>query len=152
MASADAGKAAAAREGTTNSERDATNSAKEVLGLFERWVAAVGHRDLAGILRDHAPEVLMFDLPPPLLSRGIDAYERTWEAFFAWSHDPVMFDVLEVDATAGTDVAFVTAVVRCAGTDSDTAVELEFRLTMGLRKIEGRWTVVHEHHSIPASA
>ena len=29
-------------------------------------------------------------------------------------------------------------------------LELEFRLTMGLRKIGGQWTVMHEHHSIPA--
>jgi ketosteroid isomerase-like protein len=28
--------------------------------------------------------------------------------------------------------------------------ELEFRLTMGLKKIDGRWRVMHEHHSLPA--
>ncbi len=28
---------------------------------------------------------------------------------------------------------------------------LEFRLTMGLRKIGGKWRVVHEHHSLPAT-
>jgi ketosteroid isomerase-like protein len=27
---------------------------------------------------------------------------------------------------------------------------LEFRLTMGLRKINGPWRIMHEHHSIPA--
>jgi hypothetical protein len=27
---------------------------------------------------------------------------------------------------------------------------LEFRLTMGLRKIDGRWRIMHEHHSLPA--
>jgi hypothetical protein len=26
----------------------------------------------------------------------------------------------------------------------------ESRLTMGLRKIDGCWRVVHEHHSLPA--
>jgi hypothetical protein len=28
--------------------------------------------------------------------------------------------------------------------------ELDFRLTMGLKKIAGEWVVVHEHHSVPA--
>jgi ketosteroid isomerase-like protein len=28
---------------------------------------------------------------------------------------------------------------------------LEFRLTIGLRKIDGRWRVMHEHHSLPAT-
>jgi ketosteroid isomerase-like protein len=27
---------------------------------------------------------------------------------------------------------------------------LYFRLTIGLRKIDGRWTITHEHHSVPA--
>jgi ketosteroid isomerase-like protein len=28
---------------------------------------------------------------------------------------------------------------------------LEFRLTVGLRKIAGEWPVKHEHHSLPAT-
>jgi ketosteroid isomerase-like protein len=27
---------------------------------------------------------------------------------------------------------------------------LDFRLTVGLKKIDGRWVIVHEHHSIPS--
>jgi ketosteroid isomerase-like protein len=27
---------------------------------------------------------------------------------------------------------------------------LDFRLTMGLRKIDARWRIMHEHHSLPA--
>jgi SnoaL-like domain len=29
--------------------------------------------------------------------------------------------------------------------------ELEFRLTIALKKIDGQWTIMHEHHSVPAS-
>jgi ketosteroid isomerase-like protein len=37
--------------------------------------------------------------------------------------------------TAGDDVAFVTALMRCAGTEvSGQDIELDFRLTIGLRK------------------
>jgi ketosteroid isomerase-like protein len=28
---------------------------------------------------------------------------------------------------------------------------LEFRLTVGLRKIEGKWRAMYEHHSLPAT-
>jgi ketosteroid isomerase-like protein len=55
--------------------------------------------------------------------------------------------------TAGDDVAFVTALTRCAGAEAnEDKIELEFRLTIGLRKIAGQWIVTHEHHSIPAPA
>jgi ketosteroid isomerase-like protein len=56
-----------------------------------------------------------------------------------------------MEVTAGVDVAFATAVGHCLNIDKDGRGELlDFRLTMGLRKIEGRWGVTHEHHSLPA--
>jgi ketosteroid isomerase-like protein len=96
--------------------------------------------------------MLMFDVPPPMQSNGIEAYRKTWNLFFSWSDDPVVFDIKDIDITAGTDVAFVAALMRCAGTEKNgERIELEFRLTIGLRKIGGQWMVLHEHHSIPAS-
>jgi len=95
----------------------------------------------------------MFDVPPPFQSRGIDAYRNTWEIFFSWAHDPVVYDIVEMSVTSGRDVAFVAAVLRCSGREtSGEDIDLEFRLTIGLRKIEDQWTVLHEHHSIPASS
>jgi len=120
--------------------------------LVERWARAVRARDFDGILSHHSADILMFDVPPPLLSRGIDAYRKTWDPFFAWSDEPVVFDIEQMEITAGRDVAFVVALMRCAGTEkSGERITLDFRLTIGLRKTGGQWTVVHEHHSIPAA-
>jgi ketosteroid isomerase-like protein len=56
-----------------------------------------------------------------------------------------------MNITAGTDVAFVSALMRCAGTEANgERSELEFRLTIGLRKNAGQWILMHGHHSIPA--
>ncbi len=119
--------------------------------LVENWASAVRNKDVDGILANHSPHILMFDVPPPIQSKGIEAYKKTWDLFFSWSHDPVAFDIGEMHITAGNDVAFVTALMRCAGTEaSGEQIELEFRLTIGLRKSGGQWTVLHEHHSIPA--
>ena len=52
--------------------------------LVEAWMRAVRARDLPGILADHSPDIVMFDLPPPLEARGLEAYRRTWDPFFAW--------------------------------------------------------------------
>ncbi len=132
-----------------------TRSADEaaVLRVVEAWAEAVRRRDIPAILRHHAPDILMFDVPPPFQSKGIEAYRKTWDLFFAWAHDPATFDIREVNVTAGSDVAFVAAAMRCAGREPDgTDIALDFRLTIGLRKIGGQWTIVHEHHSIPATA
>jgi ketosteroid isomerase-like protein len=93
----------------------------------------------------------MFDVPPPAVSRGIEAYRKTWDLFYSSNPDPVVFDIDELDVVAGEDVAFAIALMHCNNTDPDgSRNRLDFRLTVGLRKLNGRWTVVHEHHSIPA--
>ena len=90
----------------------------------------------------------MFDVPPPLQSRGIDEYRKTWDLFFKF-HDPGQrFDIEELEISAGDDVAFAVAIMRCAG--GSTPEGFPFRLTVGLRRIDGDWRITHEHHSVPA--
>ena len=124
---------------------------KDIRDLIERWARAVREKNKAGIREDRDSEILMFDVPPPFLSRGLDAYMATWEKFLSWSETPVTFDFHDVKVTAGSNVAFATGIGQCAGIDQNGRREqLEFRLTIGLRKFDGRWRVMHEHHSLPA--
>ena len=90
----------------------------------------------------------MFDVPPPLQSKGIEAYKATWNLFYSGTVDRVVFEILNLDITAGTDVAFATAIMQCIDCQEG---ELTFRLTIGLRKISGQWVITHEHHSVPAA-
>jgi uncharacterized protein (TIGR02246 family) len=130
---------------------DSTQEEAAIRKQVENWAAAVRRKDLNAILAHHSQDILMFDVPPPLESRGLEAYKRTWNLFFSWAHDPVVFNIREMSVTAGDDVAFVAALMRCAGTEvNGEDIELDFRLTIGLRKIDNQWIVLHEHHSIPA--
>jgi uncharacterized protein (TIGR02246 family) len=128
------------------------NDEAEIRTLIEHWAKAVREQNRTEIRADHDPRILMFDVPPPLLSRGLDAYMATWETFFSSAEKPVAFAFHDVQVTCGGDVAFVTARGRCVNIAANGKREpLEFRLTMGLRKIDGRWRVLHEHHSLPAT-
>jgi ketosteroid isomerase-like protein len=117
--------------------------------LIERWAAAVHEGDLATVLADHAPDIVMFDVPPPYEGvRGLDAYRETWPGFFGWQAAGAEFTLESLDVTAGADVGFAFALLRC-GTPADFHREPDqrLRLTVGLRKIADRWVVTHEHHS-----
>jgi len=128
-----------------------TRDEAAIIDLVEDWAKAVRARDLERILANHSPDILMFDVPPPLQSKGIEKYKETWDLFFSWAQDSGVFDILEMSVTAGDDVAFVTAIMRCAGWEATgEKTELKFRLTVGLRKIDGQWIITHEHHSLPA--
>jgi uncharacterized protein (TIGR02246 family) len=128
-----------------------TTDESQILDLIERWLTAVRDQDLSRIRADHVPDMLMFDVPPPFQSRGLDAYMATWDTYFSSSTKPVQFDLHDIVVTAGKDVAFATAIGRCCYILGGDKVQLEFRLTMGLRTEHGRWLIAHEHHSVPST-
>ena len=122
---------------------------QQIRDLIERWATAVHAGDLPAVLADHASDIVMFDVPPPQQGvRGIDAYRDTWPGFFQWQAAGAVFEIESLEVTAGADVAFAFALLRC-GTpaDFDRDPDQRLRLTIGLRKIDDRWTVMHEHHS-----
>jgi uncharacterized protein (TIGR02246 family) len=125
------------------------NDEQQIRDLIERWAAAVHVGDLPTVLADHADDIVMFDVPPPEQGvRGIDAYRDTWPGFFEWQANGAVFDIEALDVTAGADVAFAFALLRC-GTPAefDRDPDHRLRLTVGLRKRDDRWVVMHEHHS-----
>jgi uncharacterized protein (TIGR02246 family) len=136
----------------TAEQKQSTNDETELRALIARWSKAVREEDLTAIQADHDPDILMFDVPPPFSSRGLDAYLATWHKFFASSVKPVVFDFEDVEVAAGQNVAFATAVGRCVYFERNgEKTNLAFRLTIGFRKVDKRWRIVHEHHSVPAT-
>ena len=126
-----------------------TTDEQQIREQVERWAAAVHAGDLDGVLADRTADIVMFDVPPPHDGvRGLDDYRATWPPFFEWQASGAAFEILELDVTAGDDVAFARALLWC-GTAAERAAhpERRLRLTLGLRKDDGRWRVAHEHHS-----
>ena len=76
----------------------------EIKAIIEAWADAVRRHDLSGILAHHEQDILMFDVPPPLQSRGIDEYKKTWDLFFKYHKPSQAFDIEELAITAGKDV------------------------------------------------
>ena len=123
----------------------------QIRTLIERWAEAVHAGDMDGVLADHAHDIVMYDVPPPYDGvRGIDDYRATWPGFFEFQRRGATFDILTLEVTAGEDVAFAHALLRCGTQEEhDANPANRLRLTIGLRKEDGRWIVAHEHHSFP---
>lgn len=124
---------------------------RAVRDLILRWADAVHGGDLATVLADHGDDIVMFDVPPPDDGvRGIDDYRETWPPFFEWQASGATFEIVALDVTAGDDVAFAHALLRCgAEAHHREHPDHRLRLTIGLVKRDGRWVVTHEHHSFP---
>ncbi|SNR23629.1 YybH family protein [Blastococcus mobilis] len=125
------------------SEQPVSDDETQIRDLIRRWARAVHEGDLDAVLADHADDIVMFDVPPPEEGvRGIAAYRDTWPPFFDWQRQGAVFDIVSLEVAAGGDVAFAHALLRC-GTEEELAQDPgnRLRLTLGLRRQDGRWVV-----------
>jgi ketosteroid isomerase-like protein len=116
----------------------------QIRAVIADRAAAMHDRDAERFVAHYAPQLVKFDLPPPLQLTGPQA--RAAEALRAWfaSHPggPVGYEIRDLTVTAGGDVAFCHSLNHLAGA-------LWFRSTIGFRKISGKWRITHEHNSTP---
>jgi uncharacterized protein (TIGR02246 family) len=119
------------------------NSSKATIrALIEAWARAVRAKDMDRVLANHTHDIVMFDVPMPLQSKGIKQYRKTWELFF--DHNPGgpgSFKVTELRIIASDSVAYCHALVK--------VFDAKVRVTIGLRRARGQWLIAHEHHSYP---
>jgi ketosteroid isomerase-like protein len=121
----------------------------EVRAVIETWIDAVRRNDLSGILANHDEGVVFYDVPEPPVISGIDAYRVSWEEFLGYLTLRGEFQFEELEVRAGDDVAFAFGVIRCRGGTEENWFPV--RLSMGLVRQGGRWSILHEHHSVPAT-
>jgi ketosteroid isomerase-like protein len=141
-------------QGTKTMSDHVNPDEKRIEALLKAWADAVRRHDVPAILAHHEADMVMFDLPPPLQCKGIDAYERTWDLFFRYHKRGAAFDIEELTVIAGRDTAFAAAIMRCGPDSSSNPADKDgflFRLTVGLRKVDSDWRIAHEHHSVPAT-
>lgn len=113
--------------------------------VIDNWTKAIRDGDIKQILQNHTDDILMFDVPEPMQSKGLEEYRKTWELFFQYSTGGEgSFELEELEITSGKDVAFCSALIRLS-----KGSKPECRLTLGLKKVNGQWLIAHEHHSAP---
>ncbi|UXA18358.1 SgcJ/EcaC family oxidoreductase [Mycobacterium sp. SMC-4] len=130
------------------------NDESEIRQTITRWVDAIRACDLDGVLAAHTDDIVMFDVPPPYDGiRGLAAYRDSWPPFFEFISAGATFEVVELDVVAGQSAGYAHGLLRC-GRPEDFAAKpgVRLRITLGLRKVDGRWLIAHEHHSFPTQA
>ena len=115
-------------------------------------VEALRAGDLEGAMPIYAPDIVSFDVEPPLRHLGAEAKRKNWAGFFTVFQRPVGYETRDLTVTAGDDVAFAYSLNRVIATlknGNGNGVDYWVRWTACFRKIDGNWLIVHDHVSLP---
>ena len=130
----------------------ASNSETEVRDVYERWAKAFRAGDIKGIMALYAAgdTLVAYDIVPPLQYKGYDAYKKDYEDFLALYDGPIEVEFRDMRIVTADNVAFIHALERMTGTlKGGKKSDVWMRATSGLRKINGKWLIVHDHISVP---
>ena len=103
--------------------------------VLDRWVTAFRARNIPAIMSIYAPDVVAYDMTPPLRFRGIDAYRKDYEDYFDAYDGPVDVELRDVAVVAGNDVAVAFGLERFKGKlKSGDVTDFWARFTSAFRK------------------
>ena len=122
----------------------------EIRAVVDGWVKAISAKDIDAVMSHYAADIVTFDLAPPLEYTGAAALKKSLEAWFPTFRGPAGYEIRDLCITTGDDVAFCRSLNRISGARTDGEdTNVWVRATVGLRKIDGKWSIVHEHLSVP---
>jgi ketosteroid isomerase-like protein len=125
----------------------------EIRSLIESRAQAVYDKDVAAATADHVPDILLFDVVPPLQYVGLDTARARTEAWFSNYQGRIGYEIRDLDVTVGGDVAFCHYLYHVTGTMKDgEQVNMWVRATSCFCKFDGTWKMTHEHNSVPFDA
>jgi ketosteroid isomerase-like protein len=121
---------------------------------IRQWIGdftkAFDARDSKSVMAFYVPDVVAFDIAPPLQFDGRDAYAKDYDSFFAGFKGPLALEYRDLRIQTSGDLAIVEGLERVTGTMiNGQPADIWVRITTGLRKVNGKWLDFHDHVSVP---
>ena len=118
----------------------------------ETLAQAIRDKDVAAVMTHYAPDVVAYDVMPPLDVRGAGAYRKNFERWFASMEGPIDYQMEDLRVSMSESHAFCHCLSHVRGrTSGGERVDYRVRVTTCFQKANGQWLVGHEHVSMPAA-
>ncbi|MFF0341498.1 YybH family protein [Kribbella sp. NPDC004875] len=113
-------------------------------------VTAVRTGDLETLKTIFAPDIVSFDIQPPLRHLGAATKMGNWEQVFTAFQIPLEYEVRDLTVLVGGNLAVVYAVNHMnAALATGGKIDYWLRWTAAWRKLDGHWMIVHDQVSVP---
>ncbi len=116
---------------------------------IDEFAEAFQSKNLERILALYAPDILAYDLMPPLQHKGIDAWRKLWQSSLPMMDGDIKSEVRDLTIEVNQDLAFCYGLSHFSLTGGKQNVDTWMRWTAGFKKINDKWLVTHEHTSYP---
>jgi len=122
-----------------------------IRALIEARCEALRRKDGAAAVAVLAPDLVAFELPPPLQVPPETATDpAAAQAWLDGFDGPVETEIRDLVIQVGGDIAYSHSLNRLSATRKDgRAVAFWMRSTLGFRKRDGAWRIAHGHTSVP---
>lgn len=123
----------------------------QIEALFQRYLKAFNARDVNAIMAEYSSaDLFVFDVVPPREFPSWDAYKKDFEGLFGAFPGPVENKLSDLSITTSGTMAFAHNIQTVAFTAKDgSKFNVVVRVSDVLRKMNGKWLIVHEHVSVP---
>lgn len=106
--------------------------------VLDTRAAAIGARDIDGLMALYANDIVYFDLVPPLSYRGADALRARFLDWFGRWQSPIGQHHDHIEIAAGGDMATASMLFQATGTlATGDDVDYWVRTTNAFRRLDG---------------
>jgi ketosteroid isomerase-like protein len=128
------------------------NDEADIRHRIDKFAEAIRAMILEGVMSIYAPDIVSFDIVPPLQHVGVEAKRKNWVDAFAMYQHPLGYEIHDLIITVGDDVAFGHSLNRISGTlKNGNRTDFWLRSTTCFRKIDGKWLIAHDQVSVPVN-
>ena len=122
----------------------------EVRALLDRRSEAMRAKNIDALMSCYSPEVVYFDIVPPLQYVGAAALRGRFRNWFDGFEGPIGQDLHDVRILADADIAVASMLIRSSGTVRGASdVERWVRTTSACQRSSSGLLITHEHVSLP---
>ena len=128
--------------------RDDTSVRDRVASLTQ----AIRDKDIDYLMTHYAPDVVAYDIMPPLAVLSAADYRKKFEQWFASMRGPIDYEMDDLRISMSESHAFCHCVSHVRGTRTNgEKADYWVRVTTCFQKANGQWLVGHEHVSMPGA-
>src|SRR6478672_11463627 len=130
-----------------------TDAHQELRDLVAERVAAVHAKNPEPLAARQAPDVITFNVLPPLHMQGKDAVLEQTQAWFDAYESDIGYDVQDLHVDVDGDLGFCSFLYHVSGTlVAGGNVNMWVRATLCCRRVGSMWLITHDHESVPFDA